>query len=410
MKSYEVNEEKDGVDDEMETAEEKVVKPETDEKPTEDQTENENVEQEMDSTAVSEQVTQPTVEEEKQDKEPESEKIVEEPEQAEEASVANVEPVTEAVEISDEETTSSVVVEPATSEAVQISDDSQSVPADDESEEPVVIPDDVDAVQSEPIQTEDEAPVPIQNSVNKEPEAMEQDEVQTIEDEDASVPVIVEQPTSIDGEQNGQTDCRKRKIDDVEETEEEDTSAKRACVTEEPVVDQVQENGETSQTVEEDDNIGKKEITQYMDDVTTHTPEEDFVMVNIAEVPESNSKEVVDSLPQITTQQSSDSVKTNSDSIENLGPLFNRKIISNPSLSTVGSDPSKQFTVVSYNILAQCHLERNDYSFTSPEYLALEHRHQKMMSEFQFLDADVVCLQEVGPAYFESLLLPGMKR
>jgi hypothetical protein len=94
----------------------------------------------------------------------------------------------------------------------------------------VVIPDDVDAVQSEPIQTEDEAPVPIQNSVNKEPEAMEQDEVQTIEDEDASVPVIVEQPTSIDGEQNGQTDCRKRKIDDVEETEEEDASAKRACV------------------------------------------------------------------------------------------------------------------------------------------------------------------------------------
>jgi hypothetical protein len=108
-----------------------------------------------------------------------------------------------------------------------------------------------------------------------------------------------------------------------------------------------------------DDNIGKKEITQYMDDVTTHTPEEDFVMVNIAEVPESNSKEVLDSLPQITTQQSSDSVKTNSDSIENLGPLFNRKIISNPSLSTVGCDPSKQFTVVSYNILAQCHLERN---------------------------------------------------
>ena len=129
------------------------------------------------------------------------------------------------------------------------------------------------------------------------------------------------------------------------------------------------------------------------------------LMVNIAEVPESNSKEVLDSLPQITTQQSSDNVKTNSDSIENLGPLFNRKIISNPSLSTVGSDPSKQFTVVSYNILAQCHLERNDYSFTSPEYLALEHRHQKMMSEFQFLDADVVCLQEVGPAYFESLLM-----
>lgn len=407
--SVDEDKEKDGVDEEMETAEEKVGETETDEKPTEDQTESENVEQEMDSTAVSEQVTEPTVEEEKQDKEPESEQIVEEPEQAKETSVANVEPVAEAVEISDEET-SSVVVEPATSEAVQISDDSQSVPADDEPEEPVVIPDDVDAVQSEPIQIEDEAPVPVQNSVNEEPEAMEQDEVQTIEDEDASVPVIAEQPASTDGEQNGQTDCRKRKIEDVEETEEEDASAKRACVTEEPAIEQVQENGETSQTVEEDDNIGKKEITQYMDDVTTLTPEEDYVMVNIAEVPESNSKEVLDSLPQITTQQSSsESVKTNSDSIENLGPLFNRKIISNPSLSTVGSDPSKQFTIVSYNILAQCHLERNDYSFTSPEYLTLEHRHQKMMPEFQFLDADIVCLQEVGPTYFESLLLPGMK-
>ncbi|CAC5390855.1 unnamed protein product [Mytilus coruscus] len=332
-----------------------------------------------------EQVTdEPLAAKESQEEEKAEEPQPEQPvqvvtEQKKEVPTINIEAASDAVDISDEETASSLVAEPALSEAVQISDDSQSVP-----EEAVVVPDE-EPVQSEPIAV-DETPVPAQNSVNNEPEVMEVESNQSGE------------PVCTDGDLNGQPESRKRKISDVEETEKENVEAKRACVTEEQVV---QENGETSQPSEKENSA---KVTQYMDDVTTRSTEDDYVMVNKADVPDSNSKEVLDSLP----QQSSDSVQSKIDSIGKLGPLFNRKFIQNPSFKAESSDSSKQFTVVSYNILAQCHLERNDYSFTPSEFLSLEKRHQKMMSEFQYLDADVVCLQEVEPKYFEQLLQPAM--
>lgn len=94
---------------------------------------------------------------------------------------------------------------------------------------------------------------------------------------------------------------------------------------------------------------------------------------------------------------------------DNTNEIHKRTFIPNPSYQKI-TEPGKQFSVVSYNILAQCHLERNDYSFTEPQYLSASYRHEKLVKELQYLDGDIVCMQEVGPTYFNNELLPAMQK
>ncbi|XP_062599170.1 uncharacterized protein LOC134260634, partial [Saccostrea cucullata] len=89
--------------------------------------------------------------------------------------------------------------------------------------------------------------------------------------------------------------------------------------------------------------------------------------------------------------------------------VFNRRFIKNPAFQDDITDPAKQFSVVSYNILAQCHLERGDYSFTEPQFLAADHRYQKVLQELRYLDGDIVCLQEVEPGFYNDKLMAAMK-
>ena len=53
---------------------------------------------------------------------------------------------------------------------------------------------------------------------------------------------------------------------------------------------------------------------------------------------------------------------------------------------------------------------RGDYSFTSPQYLDQAYRHSLLLKELDYLDGDVVCMQEVNPAYYKQTLLPDMAR
>ncbi|XP_035827524.1 actin cytoskeleton-regulatory complex protein pan1 [Aplysia californica] len=85
-----------------------------------------------------------------------------------------------------------------------------------------------------------------------------------------------------------------------------------------------------------------------------------------------------------------------------------RKFIQNPSFPIEMMDPAFCFSVVTYNILADCHLRRWDYSFTEPQYLDQTYRHNLMMKELDYLDGDVVCLQEVNPLYYTQTLYPAM--
>ncbi|CAG5115137.1 unnamed protein product [Candidula unifasciata] len=89
--------------------------------------------------------------------------------------------------------------------------------------------------------------------------------------------------------------------------------------------------------------------------------------------------------------------------------IDSRKFILNPTFPVEMMDPAYCFSVVSYNILADCHLCRGDYSYTQPQYLAPEFRHNLLLKELDYLDGDIVCLQEVSPKFYNDALLPAMK-
>ena len=92
--------------------------------------------------------------------------------------------------------------------------------------------------------------------------------------------------------------------------------------------------------------------------------------------------------------------------------ILNRAYVANPAVPADSAAVGNSFSVVSYNILAECARIkcRAEYSYTPDEFLGQDYRHRLLMKELQYLNGDIVCLQEVNPAYFNSTLLPAMKR
>ncbi|OWF50004.1 glucose-repressible alcohol dehydrogenase transcriptional effector-like [Mizuhopecten yessoensis] len=86
-----------------------------------------------------------------------------------------------------------------------------------------------------------------------------------------------------------------------------------------------------------------------------------------------------------------------------------REMVSNEDKITRGSE---EFSVVTYNLLAACHVPRWDYSYTKadPKTLQLSYRHEILMKEVIYLDNDIICFQEVGPTYWKETLEADMKR
>lgn len=60
-------------------------------------------------------------------------------------------------------------------------------------------------------------------------------------------------------------------------------------------------------------------------------------------------------------------------------------------------------------MLAECHRVRYDYSYTAEEHLNMTYRHQGIVRELTYLDADIVCAQEVELTYYNDQLYPTMK-
>ena len=93
--------------------------------------------------------------------------------------------------------------------------------------------------------------------------------------------------------------------------------------------------------------------------------------------------------------------------------LFSRKFIQNQQVQK--DDMTKPISVASYNILADCHAlrglkENSQYQWTTEDQLKIAHRHDRILQELEYLDSDIYCLQEVGPAYFQDVLLPAMTK
>ena len=90
-------------------------------------------------------------------------------------------------------------------------------------------------------------------------------------------------------------------------------------------------------------------------------------------------------------------------------PLFQRQFVANSNIdSTLAADVARKFSVVSYNILADCHAPLSKYPWITPDHLSQEYRNKKLLQELQYLDADILCLQEVGSQYYENTLKPTM--
>ncbi|XP_060069495.1 uncharacterized protein LOC132549574 [Ylistrum balloti] len=71
-----------------------------------------------------------------------------------------------------------------------------------------------------------------------------------------------------------------------------------------------------------------------------------------------------------------------------------------------------EFSVLTYNLLAACHVQRWDYSYTKADPITLElsYRHNIRMKEIAHLNNDIICFQEVGPAYWKETLETEMNR
>ena len=173
------------------------------------------------------------------------------------------------------------------------------------------------------------------------------------------------------------SEAKKRKIDEVDEVEDSGEFSKKAKVI-------VNENNLENGTVSK----GEEDI------------DDEFVVIEMSDVPPIDSSEVQESIPKESVSNSVD---------KDINPIFNRDFVPNPAFSGPG-DVLKQFSVVSYNILADCHLFRNDYSFTENKFLVPEYRLEKIIEELKYLDGDIICMQEVDPAFFSEKLLPSLQR
>ncbi|XP_019613897.1 PREDICTED: carbon catabolite repressor protein 4 homolog 1-like [Branchiostoma belcheri] len=91
--------------------------------------------------------------------------------------------------------------------------------------------------------------------------------------------------------------------------------------------------------------------------------------------------------------------------------FLNRKVLHHPHnhADTDGTKTS-HFSVVSYNILADCHVSPQSYPYCPKECLPMSAREKQLDTELRYLNGDIVCLQEVGTTYFQENLLPLMQK
>ena len=63
-----------------------------------------------------------------------------------------------------------------------------------------------------------------------------------------------------------------------------------------------------------------------------------------------------------------------------------------------------KFTLVSYNCLVDWHAHDDYGSRVDPQFLDADFRHALILTELEYLDGDIICLQEVTPEFYEKTL------
>ncbi len=91
--------------------------------------------------------------------------------------------------------------------------------------------------------------------------------------------------------------------------------------------------------------------------------------------------------------------------IDKLLPIKRHWISADPA----GSSSEHSFVIVTYNILADCHVTPDTYPYLLKGYRTMDERHSQLMMELNHhSDADIICLQEVNGQYFQETLYPAL--
>ena len=74
-------------------------------------------------------------------------------------------------------------------------------------------------------------------------------------------------------------------------------------------------------------------------------------------------------------------------------------------------DPSQIFSMLTYNILAECHRLRYDkqYNYTDEVHKDMDYRDYRILEEIKQFDCDIVCMQEVEEIYYRHSLIKSMQ-
>ena len=74
-------------------------------------------------------------------------------------------------------------------------------------------------------------------------------------------------------------------------------------------------------------------------------------------------------------------------------------------------DPSQIFSMLTYNILAECHRLRYDkqYNYTDEVHKDMDYRDYRILDEIKHFDCDIVCMQEVEEIYYRHSLIKSMQ-
>jgi len=249
-----------------------------------------------------------------------------------------------------------------------------------------------------------------------------------------------------DGEQRT-SDSRKRKLDDVEDlmkTSETEPGTKAPKLSDENSDSVSSEDKETKACEISDTNAGGDDALHSIDADTKSVElkqveivvsestvgakaeepissvavnENEYEIISKDDVPPADSDEIIAVVEKMVPPPPSATLATSSNGCSGNGcnesdAPFSREFVANVA---VGGelDPAQSFSIVSYNVLANCHSQKDFSGEKAPwitdEQLSQDARHQQLMKELKYLDSDIVCLQEVEGSHMQDLLIPDME-
>ena len=145
--------------------------------------------------------------------------------------------------------------------------------------------------------------------------------------------------------------------------------------------------------------------------------ENEYEIISKDDVPDADSNEIIKAAEKMVPPPPSATVQTASNGCSGTGcneseAPFSREFVANPAVSGELAS-ARSFSIVSYNILADCHSQKDFTGEKAPwitdEQLSIHSRHQQLMKELKYLDSDIVCLQEVEGSHMNDLLKPDME-